>query len=245
MSLPSLSNMVSSSYGPSSQKPAHSTVPQQGNWGPQGQPGNWGPQGQPGYGPGPQGQPGWGPQGQGSWGPPQPQGVPAKEAAKPKAPKKLESPQPIQNPKFDKPKKVENVGGPQGWGPQPGGPQGPGPQGPQGWGPQPGGQQQPESAHEHPLNHLPNLVEECKVCMRNIGGQAGYKCNSCPMTLCLGCSNKIFYGNKKKGAHIHPLALKDRNSWKCDLCKKTYKSVASFYCKQCDFDVCSSCYISN
>ena len=296
MSLPSLSNMVSSSYGPSSQKPAHSTVPQQGNWGPQGQPGNWGPQGQPGYGPGPQGQqgwgpqgqpgygpgpqgqpgnwgpqgqpgygpgpqgqPGWGPQGQGSWGPPQPQGVPAKEAAKPKAPKKLESPQPIQNPKFDKPKKVENVGGPQGWGPQPGGPQGPGwgpqpggpqgpgwgPQGPgpQGWGPQPGGQQQPESAHEHPLNYQQVVNDTCKICLQNIGGQAGYTCGQCKVVLCLMCSNKIFYGTKQKSAHAHPLALRLRNSWKCDLCKKMYKGTASFYCKQCDFDACDKCYL--
>ena len=79
--------------------------------------------------------------------------------------------------------------------------------------------------------------------MQKIGGQ-GYKCDSCPIVLCINCSNKIFYGNKKKASHKHDLALKNRGTgWKCDLCKKSYKGYASFYCKQCDFDACEKCYI--
>ena len=61
----------------------------------------------------------------------------------------------------------------------------------------------------------------------------------------MNCANRAFYGNKKKSAHPHELALKNRNSWKCDLCKKMYKGTASFYCKQCDFDVCDKCYIDD
>ena len=102
-----------------------------------------------------------------------------------------------------------------------------------------------ESAHEHPLNYADTVKGQCKICKQELGGQPGYNCGSCKILLCLQCADKIFYGQKKTTIHPHLLALKDRNSWKCDLCKKTYKSVASFYCKQCDFDVCSSCYISN
>ena len=61
--------------------------------------------------------------------------------------------------------------------------------------------------------------------------------------VCMNCANRAFYGNKNKSVHPHELALKSRNSWKCDLCKKMYKGTASFYCKQCDFDVCDKCYI--
>ena len=246
---------------------------QQGNWGPQGQQGNWGPQGQQGnYGP--QNYQGWAPQGQqGNWGTQQPQGKPAVEPTKPKEPTKPSPPTPTQCPKFDNPKKTETIGGQQGWGPQQGqqgwGPQqgghgnhGPGsnqgytsqggypPQG-QGSGQQQynnqnypqGVNQQPESAHEHPLNQR-QLNEQCKVCMQNIGGQSGYKCDSCELSLCLNCANRIFYGNKKANVHSHPLALKSRQSWKCDLCKKSFRGKASFYCKQCDFDACDICYLA-
>ena len=48
---------------------------------------------------------------------------------------------------------------------------------------------------------------------------------------------------KKKAIHNHDLALKNRNSWKCNVCKKPYKGNASFYCKQCDFDACENCYL--
>ena len=85
--------------------------------------------------------------------------------------------------------------------------------------------------------------DTCKICLQNIGGQAGYTCGQCKVVLCLMCSNKIFYGTKQKSAHAHPLALRLRNSWKCDLCKKMYKGTASFYCKQCDFDACDKCYL--
>jgi hypothetical protein len=113
-----------------------------------------------------------------------------------------------------------------------------------GYPPQQGGYaQQPDSAHEHPLNYQQQINDQCKICLQNVGGQAGYTCGQCKLILCLNCSNRVFYGNKQKAAHKHPLALRFRNSWKCDLCKKLYKGVASFYCKQCDFDACDKCYL--
>ena len=112
-----------------------------------------------------------------------------------------------------------------------------------GYPPQQGGyQKSPESAHEHPLNYNQKLNEKCQICMQKVP-QDGYKCGNCPMVLCMNCGNRIFYGNKKKSAHKHDLLLKNRNNWKCDLCKNMYKGKASFYCKQCDFDVCDKCYL--
>jgi hypothetical protein len=77
--------------------------------------------------------------------------------------------------------------------------------------------------------------------LKQINGY-GYKCNECPIVLCLNCSDKIFYGEKNKSVHQHELFLRDRHSWKCNICKKSKKDNASFNCKQCDFDVCDECF---
>ena len=104
----------------------------------------------------------------------------------------------------------------------------------------------PESAHDHPLILDEHLMGECMICRINVGGQAGYKCGECGVTLCFNCSNRIFYGNKQKGAHPqHPLALTSRKSnWRCDICKNKFFGGASFYCKLCDFDACDRCYLA-
>ena len=101
----------------------------------------------------------------------------------------------------------------------------------------------PESEHEHPFNYEENLNEKCKLCLNSIGGKEGYKCKDCPVVLCINCSDRIFYGSKKKSLHNHELFLRDRNSWRCNICKKSYKENVSFNCKQCDFDVCDECFI--
>ena len=106
-------------------------------------------------------------------------------------------------------------------------------------------QPEPEPAHEHPLNFEGILNEKCKICLQNIGENGGYKCKECPIVLCLNCSQKIFYGNKNKQLHQHDLLLQDRNSWTCDICKTSYMDNASFYCNQCDFDVCDKCYLND
>ena len=115
---------------------------------------------------------------------------------------------------------------------------------PQGFYPQQNQQQEPEPAHEHPINFEGNINEKCKVCIQYIGENGGYKCKDCPIVLCLNCSQKIFYENKNKQVHPHDLLLTDRNSWTCNICKNSYGDNASFYCKQCDFDVCDKCYLN-
>ena len=108
---------------------------------------------------------------------------------------------------------------------------------------QPGyGQRLPDSAHEHGLVQEPSN-DKCKVCQQPLGGTAAFVCHQCPLVLCYNCGNAIFYGNKAKQVHPHPLALRVRNAWKCDLCKQHYRGTASFYCRPCDFDACSRCYV--
>ena len=60
----------------------------------------------------------------------------------------------------------------------------------------------------------------------------------------LQCSDKIFYGEKRKGFHPHPLMLRVRQSWKCDVCQRTFADKCSFFCQQCDFDACDQCYLA-
>ena len=107
---------------------------------------------------------------------------------------------------------------------------------------QSGYQRIPDSAHEHGLTQEPSH-EYCKVCQRPIGGTAAYVCHQCPLVLCYECANGIFYGNKAKQVHPHPLALRVRNAWKCDLCHQHFQGRASFYCRGCDFDACPGCYV--
>ena len=105
----------------------------------------------------------------------------------------------------------------------------------------------PETAHAHPVILDYHLNGECKICRMNIGGQAGYRCDGCDIMACFNCSNRIFYGIKHPNCHPqHPLALTSRKvGWKCDLCKNHFKGGASFYCKQCDFDACDKCYLTD
>ena len=100
----------------------------------------------------------------------------------------------------------------------------------------------PDTAHMHPLFQEPSQ-QECKVCKRIIGGGPAYVCHQCSLVLCFDCFNTIFYGNKLKQIHPHPLGLRVRPSWRCDICQRTFRGTASFYCRGCDFDACSNCYV--
>ena len=72
---------------------------------------------------------------------------------------------------------------------------------------------------------------------------ACYVCHDCPLSLCIECFNNIFYGNKQRQVHPHTLSLRTRPNWICDVCHRNFSGTASFYCKACDFDACSMCYI--
>ena len=100
-----------------------------------------------------------------------------------------------------------------------------------------------ETGHEHPLNYKDNLKEKCGLCLNSVKNKKGYKCKFCSLTLCLKCTNKIFKKEKNKSVHKDDLLLMSRKSWRCNLCKKQFKNIVSFYCKKCDFDSCVDCYI--
>ena len=100
----------------------------------------------------------------------------------------------------------------------------------------------PDSCHEHPLNYVKDLgTNQCKLCHQ--ASKPGYKCDQCPLMLCETCATNIFYNAKAREVHKCPLALRCRNAWKCDVCKNAFKDTVSFYCKACDFDACSKCFV--
>ena len=101
--------------------------------------------------------------------------------------------------------------------------------------------------HEHPVNYIENLNGCCKLCLKNIDGQSGYKCGECPLIYCLQCAKKIAFGSKNKSVHSHPLLLKDRGNirWICAKCRNEYDGIdkTPFYCQICDFTICNECYL--
>ena len=109
-------------------------------------------------------------------------------------------------------------------------------------GPAPGFREIPDTAHMHPLFQEP-AYNDCKICRRQLAGLPGYVCHDCPLSLCLECFNNIFYGNKQRQVHPHTLSLRTRPNWICDVCHRKFSGTASFYCKACDFDACSMCYV--
>ena len=100
-----------------------------------------------------------------------------------------------------------------------------------------------ESNHEHPLNYIDNLNIPCTICQQINKNNSGYKCEQCPLILCLNCAERIFYGNKKISIHPHPLLLKFKNEWKCNICEIIFKNTSTFSCDNCGFNVCTFCLI--
>ena len=102
----------------------------------------------------------------------------------------------------------------------------------------------PQNCHEHPINYSDSINDSCKICQQKITGQPGYNCGSCKLILCLNCGKRVFFGKRNISFHPHSLTLMIRQSWHCDLCKQRYRNAASFYCKECDYDICTSCYVA-
>ena len=102
----------------------------------------------------------------------------------------------------------------------------------------------PDSAHIHPL--FQRITDKnCKICKKNFSEYPAYECDECPLVLCHRCARAIFYGDKLRQFHPHPLTLRVRPSWKCALCRRNYTDAASFFCGGCNFDACSLCYIGD
>ena len=100
-----------------------------------------------------------------------------------------------------------------------------------------------ESNHEHPLNYIDDLKLKCTICQQINKDKPGYKCEQCPVVLCLNCAERVFYGNKKISIHPHPLLLQFKNEWKCNICEIVFKNHSTFSCGQCGFNVCTFCLI--
>ena len=100
----------------------------------------------------------------------------------------------------------------------------------------------PDSAHIHPLFQR-FTDKNCKICKKNFREYPAFVCDECPLVLCYKCAKAIFFNDKLRGFHPHPLTLIVRDSWKCALCRRNYKDAASFFCGGCNFDACSLCYI--
>ena len=100
-----------------------------------------------------------------------------------------------------------------------------------------------ESNHEHPLIYVNNLNESCTICHQINKENSGYNCKQCPLILCIKCAERVFNKNKKISIHPHPLLLKLKNDWKCNICEINFKDTSSFSCDKCGFNICSFCLV--
>ena len=124
--------------------------------------------------------------------------------------------------------------------------------------------------HNHKLAYCISIFNwKCSLCKKNYGrNDARYYCSSCNFNMCNECHSKKKY-IKKKGFqddiepsnpditnpiiktkfHKHNLVycrssrrVIGYNSWICDVCKLTFDNeIWSFYCTECDFDLCCKC----
>ena len=102
----------------------------------------------------------------------------------------------------------------------------------------------PDIKHKHELINYPNLNEICTICQQIKENKQGYKCEECEVILCEDCSKKIFYGKKITTLHPHnPLFLVYRNKFECSNCKNSFNNSTSFWCEECKYYACLSCYI--
>ena len=82
----------------------------------------------------------------------------------------------------------------------------------------------------------------CLKCKKNLENKKGYLCRNCPITLCEECFKPIMEVPEKSKLHSqHQLIMFGDRSFKCDICKGSYKGLA-FTCKTCNFDSCYNCY---
>jgi V8-like Glu-specific endopeptidase len=99
--------------------------------------------------------------------------------------------------------------------------------------------------HEHSFTCNDCVNKICNNCLKEINGVPCHECN-CNIILCLDCGFKILYGDKNNNFHEHNLILTYKNdNWRCNVCEFEYGSFkkVSFYCQQCNFNVCDNCYL--
>ena len=112
--------------------------------------------------------------------------------------------------------------------------------------------------HEHELlfcrssryNHELNFWN-CNLCRRVFYNQVwSFYCTFCDYDMCINCAKNsvcleeyINVCGIKLDIHDDPLVyMKTNRDWKCQICLKTFdKNHPTYYCSDCDFDVCCEC----
>lgn len=95
--------------------------------------------------------------------------------------------------------------------------------------------------NEHSFTDFVN--KECYICSKKINGEEYHEYND-NIILCLDCLVKISNLDQEKINifHDHTLNLTYKNNnWICNECQKEYENKVSFYCQQCDLNVCVRC----
>ena len=124
--------------------------------------------------------------------------------------------------------------------------------------------------HEHKLVYCISIIDwNCNICKKIYPkSKAKYYCSICNYNMCDECHAKGNYTKKKVFSeeiepsnldinkpflmtkyHIHSLiycrtsrASIGYNKWSCDNCKAKFNNkIWSFYCTECDFDLCNTC----
>ena len=124
--------------------------------------------------------------------------------------------------------------------------------------------------HQHQLVYIISILNwRCSLCEKNYNKEdAKYYCSLCDFNMCDKCHfirkyeiKKAFPENVKPSDplvknpilkynnHNHILVYcrtsrfdEVYNSWMCNNCRSKFNNeVWSFYCTQCDFDICSKC----
>jgi phage tail tube protein FII len=124
--------------------------------------------------------------------------------------------------------------------------------------------------HSHKLAYCISIFNwKCSLCKKNYSkDDARYYCSSCNFNMCNECHAKKKYTKKKAFQdgikpsnpditnpiintkfHNHNLvycrssrSVIGYNGWICDVCKSKFDNeIWSFYCTECDFDLCCKC----
>ena len=104
--------------------------------------------------------------------------------------------------------------------------------------------------HSSRFSHELNLWN-CDLCRRLFSNRSwSFYCTFCDFDLCIFCAKNSLcleefinvYGIKLN-IHDEPLVyLISNKNWKCQTCFKNFdKSVPTYYCSDCDFNVCNEC----
>ena len=102
------------------------------------------------------------------------------------------------------------------------------------------------SRHNNKLNFW-----NCDICKRAFYNQVwSFYCTFCDYDMCLSCAKTSIcleeyinvFGIKIE-SHDDPLVyMRTNRDWKCQICNKNFdKNQPTFYCSDCDYDVCYSC----